>query len=298
MSQQSVEFASDDGTTLRGVLYLPDAADGVPGVVMSHGFSAVAEMGLPAFAKAICGAGCAVLVYDHRGLGASDGQPRQQINPWLQMSDMQVALGWLGECPEVDAGRLGLWGSSFSGGEVLILSAIDKRVRAVVATVPFVGAAEATNETGGAAVVGAIQAAITDGIFAKVSNESVVGPLAVVNEEGNGLPAFLGHPEAAEWFLSAGANTTWRNEVTLANAFGTEPPFDPGVCVGHLGCPALFVVASQDEVAEAGLALAAYGRAPEPKQLLVLDGHHFTPYTGEALDKSTAASASWFAEHL
>ena len=30
-------------------------------------------MGLPPFAEAICDAGVAVLLYDHRGLGASDG---------------------------------------------------------------------------------------------------------------------------------------------------------------------------------------------------------------------------------
>ncbi|MEZ5244163.1 MAG: CocE/NonD family hydrolase [Acidimicrobiales bacterium] len=298
MTQREVDFTSSDGTTLRGVLHLPAASASVPGVVMTHGFSAVKEMGLPPFAEAICDAGIAVLLYDHRGLGASDGEPRGQINPWAQMHDMQQALTWLGTRPEVDAGRLGLWGSSFSGGEVLVLGAVDERVRAVVANVPFAGLPGADYETGTDTVVAAIAAALDDGSLADGTAATVFGPMAVVNEEGTELSAFLGQPESSEWFLAAGASTSWRNEVTLANAFGTEPPFDPGACAAHLRCPTLFVVASEDHVAEAAIALAAYERAPEPKELLVIDGHHFTPYAGAPQREASAAAVAWFGSHL
>ena len=296
--QEPVEFATSDRTTLRGVLYLPEASAPRPGVVMTHGFSAVKEMGLPPFAEAISDAGCAVLLYDHRGLGASDGDPRQQINPWAQMRDMQQALTWLGDRSEVDRERLGLWGSSFSGGEVLVLGAIDERVRAVVANVPFAGVPGSDDDSDTASVVTAISAALADGSLSDSTGATVLGPMAVVNEEGNEMSAFLGQPESSEWFLTAGAGTTWRNEVTLANAFGTEPPFDPGACVGHLRCPTLFVVASHDQVAETAVALAAYERAPEPKKLLVIEGHHFAPYAGTPQLEAASAACAWFAGHL
>jgi pimeloyl-ACP methyl ester carboxylesterase len=298
MTQNPVEFAASDGTMLRGLLYLPETSAPSPGVVMTHGFSAVKEMGLPPFAEAIRDAGCAVLLYDHRGLGGSDGKPRQQINPWAQMRDMRQALTWLGDRSEVDAERLGLWGSSFSGGEVLVLGAIDDRVRAVVANVPFAGLAGADYDSGTERVVTAISEALADGSLSDGTDATVFGPMAVVNEEGNEMSAFLGQPESSEWFLAIGAGTTWRNEVTLANAFGTEPPFDPGACVAHLRCPTLFVVASDDQVAEAAVALAAYERAPEPKQLLVLDGHHFAPYAGTPQLEAASAASAWFASHL
>ena len=301
MTIEQVEFAASGGEiVLRGDLYVPADANGpVPGVVMSHGFSAVKEMGLPSYAETICAAGIAVLLYDHRCLGSSGGEPRQQINPWSQMRDMQVALTWLGARPDVDASRLGLWGSSFSGGEVLVLGAVDDRVRAVVANVPFAGLpGTAYDGEGTATLVANISAELVGGTLADNAGAAVMGPFAVVAEEGNELAPFLGQPESAEWFLAAGAGTTWHNEVTLANAFGTEPAFDPGACAAHLHCPTLFVVAAHDHVAETAVALAAYDRAPEPKQLLLIDGHHFTPYAGDALADSAAAATAWFAAHL
>jgi uncharacterized protein len=182
------------------------------------------------------------------------------------MRDMQQALAWLGGRPEVDAGRLGLWGSSFSGGEVLVLGAVDERVRAVVANVPFAGIPGESYGADTAAIVSAVAAELATGSLADVPaaddpTASVTGPLAVVEEEGNDLPVFLGQPESAARFLSVGAGTAWRNEVTLVNAFGTEPPFDP-------------------------------------KGLVVIDGDHFAPYAGAAQAEAAAAAGEWFARFL
>src|SRR5579864_9816095 len=40
--------------------------------------------------------------------------------------------------PEVDPARIGIWGSSYSGGHVLVVAAIDRRVKCVVSQVPLV----------------------------------------------------------------------------------------------------------------------------------------------------------------
>src|SRR5260370_36771769 len=70
---------------LRGWFYTPDRASGkAPAIVMAHGFSAVKEMYLDRFAEHFCAAGLAAVVFDNRNFGASDGQPRQQIDPWVQ----------------------------------------------------------------------------------------------------------------------------------------------------------------------------------------------------------------------
>ena len=82
-----VEFDAE-GTTLRGWLYVPDGATGpVPTIVMSHGFSAVKEMYLDRFAEVFADAGLGALVYDNRNFGASDGEPRLEIDPWEQVRD-------------------------------------------------------------------------------------------------------------------------------------------------------------------------------------------------------------------
>ena len=51
---------------------------------MCHGYSAVKELFLDAFAEVFCDAGFCALVYDNRNLGASDGEPRQEIDPQAQ----------------------------------------------------------------------------------------------------------------------------------------------------------------------------------------------------------------------
>ena len=80
--RQDIEFDAE-GVTLRGWLYLPDGATGpVPTVVMAHGFSAVKEMFLDSFAEAFAAGGLGALVFDNRNFGASDGEPRQEIDPW------------------------------------------------------------------------------------------------------------------------------------------------------------------------------------------------------------------------
>src|SRR4051812_34647569 len=121
----SISILTVDGVPLAGDLWLPDGASAaarVPGVVMSHGFSATRAMALPRFAAAFAAAGIAVCLYDHRNLGGSGGEPRQAIDPWRQTLDMRTVVAWLADRPEVDAERLGAWGSSFSGGEVMALA--------------------------------------------------------------------------------------------------------------------------------------------------------------------------------
>ena len=110
-----------------------------PAIVMAHGFSAVKEMNLDGFARRFAEAGFIVLVFDYRFLGASEGEPRGQIFYYDQISDYQNAITWVSLQSEVDPERIGIWGTSYSGGHVLCVAALDKRVKAVVAHVPFTG---------------------------------------------------------------------------------------------------------------------------------------------------------------
>lgn len=303
-----IEFEGHGGVVLRGWLYLPDGASPsspVPGVVMAHGFSATKEMALDQYAERFCAGGLAVLVYDHRCLGASDGEPRQVINPWAQTRDYRYAIGRLAALDEVDRDRIGIWGSSFSGGEALVLGAVDERVRAVVASVPFAGlGADLTDPEATARRFAALRDALVDlsGNGPADATDPPVGPLAVVHEAGQpeGTRVFLGQPESAAWFLDMGRRpgSRWQNQVWLRSAFGTEPPFDPGVAVGFLHAPTLFVVATNDEVAPTSVALAAYERAVGAKELEMVVGHHFTGYQGDALEHCAAVELAFFLRHL
>lgn len=141
MTRKDIEFQNTIGVTLRGWLYTPTdtSNDPLPCLVMEHGFSAVKEMGLDAFAEVfIAQLRLAVLIYDNRGFGASDtapNQPRLEIIPSDQISDFQDAITYAQSLPEVDPRKVGIWGSSYAGGNALVVAATDKRVKAVISQV-------------------------------------------------------------------------------------------------------------------------------------------------------------------
>jgi len=127
-----------EGTTLRGWFYTPDSGSApFPTIIMAHGFSAVKEMYLDSFAETFVQAGLAALVFDNRNFGESDGEPRLEIDPWVQVRDYRHAITYARTRHEVNQDRIGIWGSSYSGGHVLVVGAIDRRVKCVVSQVPL-----------------------------------------------------------------------------------------------------------------------------------------------------------------
>ena len=93
------------------------------------------EHGLERFARAFAETGFVALVHDHRNFGASDGAVRHDIDPWRQIADWRRAISFLESLPEVDATRIGVWGTSYARGHVLVLGATDRRIRAATISV-------------------------------------------------------------------------------------------------------------------------------------------------------------------
>ena len=144
MGVEPVAFQAVDKTTLRGSFYTPASYSGqkLPCVVISHGFSAVKEQGLTAVAEYFtANLPITCLVFDNRGFGDSDageGMPRLEVDGAAQTSDISDAITYSQTRPEVDPAKIGIWGSSFSGANVLWVGAVDRRVKAVVSQAPLV----------------------------------------------------------------------------------------------------------------------------------------------------------------
>ena len=109
-----IAFTAEGGVTLRGWLYLPEGPGPHPAITMGHGYASVKEHGLERFAEAFAADGFVVLLHDHRTFGASDGAPRQDVDPWQQIADWRRAVSFLESRSQVDAGRIGLWGTSYA----------------------------------------------------------------------------------------------------------------------------------------------------------------------------------------
>ena len=136
--KQDIEFKSK-GVTLRGWLITPDTGEGpFPTVVMAGGWCYVREIVMPHYAKFMHEKGIATIIFDYRGFGASEGTPRQHVNPWGQIEDYRNAISFALTRPEVDPDRIGVWGISLSGGHAIVLSGIESRIKASVSIIPSV----------------------------------------------------------------------------------------------------------------------------------------------------------------
>lgn len=295
--REDVKFDAD-GVTLRGWLYIPDGASGpVATVVMAHGFSAVKEMYLDRFAEAFAAAGIGSLVYDNRNFGASDGEPRQEIDPWAQVRDYRNAITYATTRDEVDADRIGIWGSSYSGGHVLAVAAIDRRVKAVVSQVPLVSGHENFRRLVRADFIGGFQDGFAADRAARYAGDAP-GMVPVVDADPL-APSALPTPDSYTWFTETGANRapSWRNEVTLRSVeMFTE--YEPGTYLPWISpTPLLMCVAENDVLTVVDIAVSAFATANEPKKLVILPGGHFDAYT-VGFDHAAPAATDWFVQHL
>ena len=111
---------------------------------MAHGYNCIKELYLDRYAAAVADAGHVVLTDDHRNFGDSDGEPRQELDPWMQVRDYRNAITFVQTLDGVDPERIGIWGTSYAGGHVLVVAAVDRRVRCVVAQVPTISGWQST----------------------------------------------------------------------------------------------------------------------------------------------------------
>jgi len=132
-----VEIRSGDDVC-RAWLFFPAASsESSACIVMGHGLGLTRHCGLREIAVAFASAGYAVLLFDYRGFGDSDGEPRQLISFRKQLVDWAAAIAYARSQPEVDASRIFTWGFSLGAGHALTAAAKDEGVAGVVAVVPM-----------------------------------------------------------------------------------------------------------------------------------------------------------------
>lgn len=295
--RRDVEFQDGDGITLRGWHYVPDGVRArVPTVVMAHGFSATRDLFLDRYAELFAEAGIATLLYDHRNFGASDGLPRQEIDPWQQIRGYRDAITFAQTLPETDASRIGVFGSSYSGGHVLVVGAIDRRVKCVVSQVPLIDGTLNANRLIPAPQWAGMRAMFDADRHARFAGEP---PARLPVVAPSGQPCALPTEDSYEFFVGQGSTKapTWINEVTLRSVeMFTE--YKPGAYIEAVSpTPLLIVVALQDHLTMADITLEAYNRAREPKSLVALPGGHFDAYVKD-FGLAGGAARDWFARHL
>jgi uncharacterized protein len=300
--RRDVEFQSG-GETVRGWLYVPDGASGpVPLVVMAGGWCYVKELVQPHYADAFEAAGLAVLLFDYRNFGSSDGARRQHIDPVAQIEDYKNAISFAETLDEVDAERIGVWGLSYSGGHVLVVAATDPRVNCVSSQIPVVDGYRNMRRVHGTLGFRKFEAAILadrrrrfrdgdEGYFPHAAPDNVA--------EISSWP----FPETYETFkeLKAREAPAYENKSTIESAellmSYSVWPYVPRI----LDTPTLVIVAERDDLTLWDLEIEVFNALPTTKKKLVTigDSTHMTLYSDRSLlDQASQASTEWFAEYL
>ncbi len=264
-----------------------------PCIIMAHGLGGTRNAGLQPYARRFAEAGFDVLLFDYRHFGDSDGQPRQLISIHRQLQDWAAAIEFCRQQPEVDPDRIGLWGTSFSGGHVLVAAARDGRVAAVSAQGPMMdGLAAVLNVAryaGWGHLLHMAALGIADQIRALVGLSPVYIPLVAPPGQMAAMAT-----EDAEPGYRAIAPENWRNEATarLALTVGTYRPIR---YARKLSCPILIQVCMADTVAPVQASIETARQAGEKAELIRYEEMgHFDIYVGEGFEHSSSDQVEFF----
>jgi dipeptidyl aminopeptidase/acylaminoacyl peptidase len=126
------------GTRCSAWLTTPSTPGPHPVVVLAHGLGANHTMALSRYQAHFAEAGISTLTFDYRHLGDSDGEPRQQLSLRRHRQDIMSALNFVRALPDIDAGRVALWGTSLGAMHVLMVAAGRSDLAAVVVQCPIV----------------------------------------------------------------------------------------------------------------------------------------------------------------
>ncbi|MDY6795970.1 MAG: alpha/beta fold hydrolase [Actinomycetota bacterium] len=291
-SREDSDFTSQ-GTRCAGWLYLPDGASRPPVVVMAHGFAAERTFGLPDFAERFLERGMACFLFDYRSFGGSDGEPRNLVSNSRHLRDWEAAVAHVRGLPGIDADRVALWGSSFSGGHVIVIASRDSGIAAIVSQVPFVDGLTTAYRTGFKHAMQATVVGAKD-LFTMLSHREPYYVPVVSDPDTFGL---MNSPDSLPGYMAiVPEDSDWENRCP-ARAVLELLVYRPVARARQVRCPALVIMADNDAL--------IYPRSVERTAssmrevtLIHLDAGHFDVYVGDLFKEVVETEADFLARHL
>lgn len=298
--KQAVTFYSE-GCKIAADLYLPEAGPAAPpvsapapapGVVLAHGFAGIKEVMLPPYGERLAQAGFVALAFDYRCFGESESfNDRGRLIPFEQMTDIRSAITYLQTLPAVDPQRIGLWGTSFGGANVLRVAAADKRVKAVVAQITFASGRRMVLGGKSPEEVETLLDTLRKAQEREVTKNRPLKlrPDQLITDEDSKVV----FPQMAEQFPQL---ADLRMPVTILAQIIEHNPEDD---FDRITCPVLVLGASDDVVIPVSEARAIFDGLSCDKKLVILDHcRHYSAYSGKPFDQGIAEILAWYEAHL
>jgi uncharacterized protein len=297
VTTRDVIYFSDD-VACYAKLFLPkgfSTAAKTPGVVLAHGWTGT-HLSIEKYGARFAEKGLVAMVIDYRGWGDSDGfttlantslqsrspnndgqrfsrgkfrvvTKRTRLVPYKQVEDIRNAISFLQGEPGVDPEQIGVWGSSFAGGNAIVVAAMDARVRAVAVQVP--------------SIAGKSAPAAPFQLRGKMLEDAV-------------QRARVGQGAEMETGYSNRRMIDFETHQMLAE-------YRPFHHLNHIGeRPVLFVIAANEQLFDnKDHAYAAAEVLTGPKKVIeVPNTTHFEMYSNEPFEISSNAAADWFRQYL
>lgn len=145
VDHEKVTFHNRFGITLAADLYRPKGATGpLAALAVSGPFGAVKEQSSGLYAQTMAERGFLTVAFDPSYTGESGGSPRRVSSPDINTEDFSAAVDYLSVREDVDAEAIGVIGVCGWGGIALNAAAIDPRIKATLASTPYVMSRVAT----------------------------------------------------------------------------------------------------------------------------------------------------------
>jgi fermentation-respiration switch protein FrsA (DUF1100 family) len=287
-----IDFRVRD-TRCAAWLTLPPGSGPHPAVVLVHGLGATHDMMLPQYEQHFAAAGIATLAFDYRYTGASDGQPRQHISTREQCDDVAAALEHLKSRPEIDGGRIGLWGTSLGGMNAIRVAAARDDIAVAVVQCPIVHGPGAARRLGLLAAL-RLTPAITEDL------------VRLIARRGRRYVPIVGPPGSLAMVTVAGAESGWSSTVPPGFAFDNRIVAADAVAMvmtsatrhaRHIDAPLLVCVCDRENLMDPAYAALVARRAPRGVARRY-DSDHFAIYHPPLLPRVLADQTAFLQEHL
>lgn len=280
----SDEWFDSGGTPCAARVFRPDVDQAErPAIVMAHGFGSPRALRLYAYAENFAAAGYVVVVFDYRGFGESEGEPRQVLDIAMQHADWRAALRFTRSLDAVDRARVVAWGTSFAGGHVLTIAGQGEPLAAVVAQVPHVSGPAAVRSVGPRAALRTLVPALRDTAAARLGRE----PVQVDSVGLPGATAMMTSPDAYPGMLrlmhESGVDEDAYPRTVAARIALRIGLYSPQRWVRFIDCPVLVQIVAQDAITPRTVAERAAARIRR-STVRVYDGGHFDPYVTPLFD--------------
>jgi uncharacterized protein len=237
-------------------------------------------------------------VYDHRGYGSSDGEPRSETNIWQQVEDAHDALTFVRSLgPEVDPDRVCIWGIGHSGGMSMVAAALDPRIKAAIIVMPF---------TSGSSDVKFFPMQDVWENRKKQKTEWVpIWPATREAAEAKQATTLLSGIDAWD-FIAAGRKKTLEargepmpNQLSLQSFYHISR-IEPKNYIHLIAPKPLLYIAAETDKLTGPIAMhrEVFQLAGEPKEFVELKNHHLATYFGETFEENVGKQVDFVKRRL